>query len=84
MAWKNKVKVKHTCPYRLNECTMPESERCPCSCDSTDPVTWKTSTTKCASSCKYVGFEMSTKGWREKFIMLDDKQYEKRFGEKRK
>jgi len=27
---------------------------------------------------------MSTKGWGEKFIMLDDKQYEERFGEKRK
>ena len=75
---KTKIKIPHPCPYRYNECTMPEGERCPCSCDSIDPVEWKRKISLCASCCRYIGHEMSNVGWRGKYLMLTDEEIKKR------
>ena len=76
--FKTKVKIPRCCPYRLSECRLPEEERCPCLSHSTDPVEWRKETSEQSGRCSYVGYDLSMKGWREKYKMLTESQVEDR------
>lgn len=78
MARKTKVKIPRTCPYGLFECKLPQGETCPDTPTSQDPDEWRRQASHAPHHCGHCGYEMSTKGWREKYLLLDEKQIEER------